>query len=422
MPQTTIANRRQPGLIPGWRRLLTFWLALASLVPAPVSAAGPQPTVSPALYRSLSEIHSLLAEQRYSEARAKLEPLLASYQQPDYGRALLLQTYAHLYSVRGEYRPAARYLQQALDLDRFAGDTRQRVRYNLAQLYMASEQYRQGIAVLGSWLAAADAPTADAYMLLANAHVRLEQYRQAGQPVQAANRLAKAPNESWLQLELAVLHRLQDWKGATRVLERLVAAFPGQKRYWLQLSGIHSTRKQHRQALSVLELAYHDGLLDEQQEWLRLAQLYRYLNTPYKAAKLLERGLNEGVIAPSASHWEQLADAWLQAREIKPALHALTQAADKQGTAERYLRLGQLYAEQQQWRDATQALEAAFKTGSPQQPGQAYLLLGMAYHQLDEVQAARTAWTRAADYANSRDAAQQWLAYQQRTAGTPSAG
>ena len=58
-------------------------------------------------------------------------------------------------------------------------------------------------------------------------------------------------------------------------------------------------------------------MLEKHDELLKLTQLYLFYEVPYKAALILKRELDSGRIKDEEKNWEQLANAWLSAREWK---------------------------------------------------------------------------------------------------------
>ena len=71
---------------------------------------------------------------------------------------------------------------------------------------------------------------------------------------------------------------------------------------------------------------FSKDMLEKHDELLRIAQLYLFYEVPYKAALILEKELESGRIKDEEKNWEQLANAWLSAREWKKAIPPLKKA------------------------------------------------------------------------------------------------
>jgi len=99
-------------------------------------------------YNALNTAQELMAAEQYSAAEAKLKALLKQTQSGSYERAVVQQTLGYLYSSQQDYKKASSYFQQALDSNALPKKVSHDLQYNLAQLLLADEQYKAGIAML----------------------------------------------------------------------------------------------------------------------------------------------------------------------------------------------------------------------------------------------------------------------------------
>ena len=79
------------------------------------------------------------------------------------------------------------------------------------------------------------------------------------------------------------------------IYEILVQHYP-KKRYWTNLSGLYGQRDRQMDQMGALEAAYDDRLLDKQREFTALSQLLFMFENPRKAARVIEDGLNQGIV------------------------------------------------------------------------------------------------------------------------------
>lgn len=382
-----------------------------------LSAAAGQ-TLSPSTYQQLTEVHKHIDQQAYDVASRALQGLLEDVQQRPYEKAVVLQTLGYVQVSREDYPAAIRALEQSLALQQLPDDTQQRLRYDLAQLYVAEDQADKAARTLEAWFQKADKPPAEAYVLLGHAYAQQQQYRKAIPPLVKAIELADKPHADWYEALLAMYYELPSYPDCVPLLENMISLFPQRHRYWQQLAGVHLALKDYDAALTALELAYRDGALKKEQQLIQLAQLYLYTGIPYKGARLLEDQMRTGGIQNNARHRELLARAWSSAKQRTQAIQALEKAISAESTPELRLRLAQWYFEDERWQAAASILEPLVHDNSGDSTGQAWLLLGIARFEQNDRAAAREAFLNAARSSDAGTSAQQWLNF----IGEPSAG
>jgi len=361
-------------------------------------------------YKKLSESHELLADEKWAEALALMDEMSRRKRLNAHEQALMWQTYAYIQSSQEKYKQATESFEKCLALDALPEAAALNTQYNLGQLYMSIEDYDAAVKTLEDWLGKAENPAGSSYYLLAMAHVQNEDLPRALPHARSAVARAKAPVESWLQLLLSLEFELKHYRKVADVLEVLVTHFPS-KTYYLQLSAIYNELDREKRALAVLELAYVQDLLDRESELLNLAQLYLFHDVPYRAAHVLEKGLEQKRIDDEADNWELLGNAWLQAREYDRVIAPLGRAAELSDDGEIYVRLAQVHMEREEFSEALAALEQAFAKGGLEEPGRAYLLLGITHSGAKRYSSARKAFNRAHKYEKSRKEARQWISH-----------
>ncbi|MCF7971573.1 MAG: tetratricopeptide repeat protein, partial [Methylococcaceae bacterium] len=335
-------------------------------------------SISPQLYTQLTKVEALINSHAYSQARQKLEEIIPELKDKSYEQALALRSLASVYALENNYVQAAKLLEKCLASQALPEAQEQEALLNLGQLYMATEHYQKAVNILQPWVQK-NSSNADQQVsvLLANAYTQLKQYRKALPYIEQAIRQSKKPQESWLQLNLALHYELGNYSAAADILKELVASTPDNKAYWLQLATVHQQLNQFAQALAIQDLAYKKGYIQSESAILQLFNLYLYNKQPYQAATLLSKELDRQRVKKNSDHWELLASAWSNAREYQQAISALEKASALNDKGELYLQLGRIHVEQERWQDAINAINKALKKGDLKQPGDAYLLLGM---------------------------------------------
>lgn len=369
-------------------------------------------TISPRLFNQLSKAEDLIGKQDYSKARQTLDKILADVEKNSYAQAITLRRLASVFAIENQYPDAAKYLAQAIATQALTETQQQQTRYNLGQLYMASNQYQRAINILEPWLINyPDGQTVKVRILLANAYSQLNQYTKALVYIEHVIKHAKKPKENWLQLNLALYYQLENYQAAAIILRRLVGSYSDNKNYWQQLATIYQQIHQYSAALSVTHLAYEKGLINTETEILQLFNLLMFNKQPYQAASLLALELDKQAVTQSAKNWELLANAWTLARDYKSAVLALEKASALHDKGELYLQLGRIHVQQELWQAAINALNKALKKGRLKQTGEAYILLGLSYYESGKLKSAQSAFSHAMQYSKTKKSAQQWLDY-----------
>jgi len=325
-----------------------------------------------------------------------------------YERALVFQMLAFLYSDQERYPEALAYFEKCLAEEALPEAAQQQTRFNVAQLYMAIEQYEKAAANLELWFAAVENPSPNAYYMLAVARYQNGDVERAVPPAEKAVQTAKSVQEPWLQLLVGLYYETKAYGKAVEPLEALIMLKP-RKAYWTQLSSLYAHLEQEPKSLAVMQLAYEQDFLETDSEMRQLAQLYLYHSIPYRAARVLEKGLEDGIVEENVDVFAMFANSLLLAREYEAAVEPLERAAKLSPDGDLYARLGQVLLDRDSWQAAADALRAAFAKGGLADPGTANIMLGMAlYYQKRPVEAKRY-FSRALGDHTSRDVASQWL-------------
>src|SRR5690606_38559928 len=216
--------------------------------------------------------------------------------------------------------------------------------------------------------------------------------------------------ESWFQLLNVLYFELENYPKVIETLTFMVNNWP-KKDYFIQLASIYGQEGQEERMTAIYEAAYEAGWLTRSPELVNLAQMLLQAEAPYKAARILEKGLEDGSIEETESNWRLLSQAWQLAREDEKALPALTEAASRSDDGELDVMLAQSYANRGRWEECAEAARTGIRRGGLERPDRANLLLGNCLAEMKEYSAARTAFEAAQRDERSRSMAQQWLQY-----------
>ncbi len=364
-------------------------------------------------WKQLNRVYEDVGDEQYDAAYEQLERLLARAGKDNYLQSILNQALAQVEWSRKNYGPALRYFENAVELNALPDQSHFALMYQIAQLYTMQERYREALTQLELWFcnSPADKITSSAYVLKASIYVQEENFTETLKAIEIAIDMESEPREQWYQLKLASHMELEQFTQAVQTLERIISAWPEEKTYWIQLSQIHLHLEQNEKALAVIALAYRNGLLDTQGDITYLSNLYSSSHLPFKAARVLEKGISEGLVDSTRDHWTAVADSWYAAEELENSLAAYEKAgiASEDGMSD--LRRAYILVDLERWPGALDALNTAFAKGSlsEKKTGEAYLLRGMSQFHLGNFDRASADWDKAGRYNPTRDAASQWM-------------
>ncbi len=364
--------------------------------------------------RFLAAQEELQAEQ-WEPARQTLEGFRTDKASP-YEVALYYQMMGFIEANQDRFEEAAGAFQACLDADGLPPEAQVSLRFNLGQIYMMLEQWDDAIATFETWFSSVESPTSSAYYTLASAYYQGGREEEALAPAQKAVELSEEPRENWLQLLYALYLQQDRYADAIPIVEQLVSRFP-KKNYWIQLAAMYMQEGREEDSMAVQQLAYAQGLLENDRELTRLAQMYLFNDLPYRAARLMERGLAQEQIEADQEAFQMLGNSWLAARESERAMEPLRQAAALSEDGELWLRLGQVHVQREEWDQAIDAIRNAQEKGltkGPNTEGHAQVLLGIARFNKKQYTSARGHFQRALAEEKTEKMAESWLTYLER--------
>lgn len=364
-------------------------------------------------YKQLNRVYEQVGEKEYDEAYVALQKMLSRAGRDEYLRAILNQALAQVEWSRENFDAALSYFEKAVELDSLPDDTHFALMYQIAQLYFMKDRYQEALDRWELWYCKSppEKITAEAWVLKAAILARQADYVETLQAIDKAISMSENPKEQWYLLKLASHYELEQYPQAATTLETIISRWPDKKVYWIQLSQIYYKLKQEEKALAIMALAYRRNMLDKHTDITYLSSLYSNAEVPYKAAEVLEKGINDGVVKSTENYWTATADAWYAAEELEKALSAYEKAGKAADDGDIDLRRGYILVDLERWQEALAALNAALTKGGldERKTGEAYLLRGMAQFNLGNYDGAKSDWRIARRNSRTKDAAQQWI-------------
>ncbi len=349
--------------------------------------------VSERAYRALAKAEEQMQAQAHAGAVQTIDRALKRRGLSGYERALLQRLAGAALLDAGEHAAAATRLQAALAGETLPVAMLEKLRYQLAQLYLHESRYQDALAVSKPWSEAGAQPSAAVCFVIASANAALEQLPEALRWAERGLKQLASENENVVPAEsryafVAGLNlALERYPRAAELLEELVSRYPQTAQHWRQLTAVYHHLERAERALAVAELGHLRGALTTARDLDLLARLYLRHDLPHKAALLLDDALQNAADSDSASAFDApryrlLANAWVAAREYARALAPLEAAAA--------------------------LLRAAGNAG---REAEVRLLKGIAHAHLEQPVAAARELAHSLDHPGTRKAAGQWLSY-----------
>lgn len=354
------------------------------------------------------DLNGAVAAMRRAPANDKLS---------SYERSKVYQIQASLAAQQERYEDAIRFFSLMIAEEDTSPVEKEQATFNTAQLYMVTEQFQKAVNLLESWFKTAENPAPSAYFWLCQGYLQLENYQKALTPCTDTIKVAQERDvpiiENWVRAAVVSYQQSGDLVNATEWIKYALANWP-KRDYWIQYVSMMSQQGKDKEELSAYEIAYKQGFLTRESEIVRLAQMYQFQQIPYKAVKVLEKGIKDGIVEENRKHLELLANVYTLSKEYSDAVAPLERAAAIANEGKMWERLAQVYLQDEEWEKASEALSKAVKAGGISNPFRTRILEGMALANSGKFAQAEDKFKearRVAEDARERNQIKGWLRY-----------
>ena len=286
--------------------------------------------------------------------------------------------------------------------------------YVIAQVLFSMENYPEALRYAQDWFKTQTDPSADAYMLIGQAHYQMKNYDQALPNVQKGIskyvELGSVPKEGWLNLLSSIYRQKNDFNKMLPVVKQLVQHYP-KKTYLLTMAGVYNELDDPARMTAMYQAMHDKGLLSSKSEVVTLASLQLSQDNPYKASTIMEKGLNGGVVKKNLKNYRIYSQALYLAREYEDALPPLKEAAKLSPDGKLYNQLGQSYIALSRWSEAEGAINSALQKGKLTNTGQTLISLGLVQFEQKKYEPAKKTFGRALQHSKSAASAGKWIEY-----------
>ena len=333
-------------------------------------------------FEKLMKAQELTEAGNHDEALAELDVLKNKGKVSGYGKAQMWNFYAFIYASKEDYVNAIRAYTEVIAIEETPEALALQAKYTIAQLNFQLEKFDLCIKYMNEWLESTSKATPTAHIMLAQAHYQLKDYDNAlvnvDKAVSLETQAGRKVKENWLRLKSALYYDKGDYDNTAKTYEQLVQLYP-KTNYLKQLAGMYGELGKDNRRLAVFDSIYLNGDLKKSGDILNLAYMYLGQDVPYKAAKIIEKGMNDKIIERSQKNVETLGNAWAQANQHDKAIPVLEEAAKLSDEGKLFARLAGVYFDAGDYQKAANAAKSAAEKGGLKNPGNNYLLMGMSY-------------------------------------------
>ena len=350
-----------------------------------------------------------------AKAQAEAQKVIDS-SRSKYAKGVALQVLANLKFNNQDYKGAIAAYKQLLDLDSVPNDTYFDSMYNMTQAYLVDGQYQAALDQLKIWREQGKRDTAEAYALEGNADYRLQKYPEAIAAMKKAIAMTDKPKDSWNSILMASYAESGQSGQASGMLDDQLAKDPTNKSLIHNALVIYVQANQSDKAVALLDREQKQGLITTEDDYVSAARFYASIaqndakpEIALKGAQLLQQGFDKGVVKASAENYKLLGDSYMVAQKEDQALAAYGKASPLAANGDLDYMRAEILGSQTEWVQARDVLQKGIARGVTHL-GKAYLLLGKLNLGNKDRAAAKTAFTKAAQEAETRDEAKAQLA------------
>jgi tetratricopeptide (TPR) repeat protein len=354
----------------------------------------------------------MVDEENYTGALKTLNSLYNPDKLTEYEQANVLNYLGFVhYNMENMPQAIATY-KKLLAIPSLEPQMAKQTTFTMAQLLTVEERYREALTTIDKWFVLETNPAPQPFILKAQVHYHLEEYKAMVQPIENAMQVARSRDlpvkEDWWGLLNFAYFQQENYTKVRDIQKTLLETWP-KKRYWLSLAGAFTELGQDEKLIYAYDAAFTQNMLVKGTEFVTMAQLYLQAEVPYKAAKLLEEKIDSGVVVKNEKNYRLLSQSWMLAMEDAKAIPALKSAAALAKNGEVDARLANSYLNVGEYGECVTSANTAIRKGGLKSPDNIQLSLGMCLYNLHRYNESKAAFREAAKTPRAQRTSGQWV-------------
>lgn len=413
--------------------LLTVLAPLAADLSLPVSKSYAEegepprstrrvPSMSEATYKKLSEAQELIDAKDYQSALSVLNGMLERQKGMNGNEIGQVENMlGFIYFSLEDYDKAIGAYQKVLAQgENIPEGLEVTTLYTLAQLSFVADRYQDALNYMQQWLTKANNPGPDPHIFMGQVYYQMKDFPNAIAQIEKGIAIAKerdiAVKENWWALLNYLYYEQENWPKVLEILEILVRDFP-KREYWVRLAGILGQEGDEKGQVYAMEGAYELGFLDRERDLLTLSGLLMQESVPIRAAWVMKKGFDDGIIERTSDNLRSYGQALQLADEVDDAIPVFEEAAKLSDDGKIDDRLSQLYLDADEYKKCVDAAQRAIDKGGLARVQQTYVVKGMCQYNMDALSGARKSFASCRNLARSdkddtnERVCQQWITY-----------
>jgi Flp pilus assembly protein TadD len=362
-------------------------------------------TLSDRVYRAIAEIQGLMTPEDPTDepdlvaAKRALDSLNERYDSlNDFEKSTLLNFYTNYYLATDDISNAMATFERILQIVNLREDARLRALLSLGQLYASEERYDDAIRILGQWRDLSVDENATVFQILALAYYNKQDYRAAIPHLISHMDMLRAEGRDLGKNVYGLLNlmyiELEDYDNAHDVTKTMVGLFD-EASDWRNLSAIYGYLDDDAKRIQTMELSYRKGYFSNEAEYLNLAQSLAGMDAPVRGIKIMEDGIEKGIVEENDTNLRRLTQMYIMASEFEDALEPAQRLTELANDGESWDYLGYVYLMNRDFANAATAMQTALERGGLENQGEVQLSLARALVELDRFDEALVAAQRA---------------------------
>lgn len=368
--------------------------------------------VSKAVYDRITKAQDLLDEDKDRAALQLLNRLYNPDKLTEYEQANVLNYIGFIHYNMDDFGNAIATYEKLLSIPSLELQMAKQTTFTLAQLFTMEEQYLNALRTLDKWFILETNPAPNPFILKAQLFYHLDRYQAMVEPIENAMRVARERNltvkEDWYGLLNFAYYQQENYHKVLEIQKILLQNWP-KKRYWKSLAGAFSELGEDDKLIYAYDAAFTQGLLENESEFITMAQLFLQAEVPYKAARLLEEKMAAGILKKTEKNYRLLSQAWTLSMEDEKSIPALKAAAGLADHGELDARLANAYLNISEYGSCVTSAKNAVRKGSLKSPDNIQISLGMCLYNQRKYAAAKQAFREAAKVPRSQRTSRQWI-------------
>lgn len=366
--------------------------------------------------KRLEKVQELTEAEDWSAAESELRGALKRGCKEGYEHSQINRYLGYVYYAQDKYKQAIAAYMAVVNEPEADPQQKTDIRYTVAQLMFVGEDYRGAVTQLEAWLKETPVVDRGGQVLLARGYYQLDRKSDAIKLVETVvdETLAEGlvPKEAWLSFQWALYYEKNQYKDTIAVSNLLLTHYPKVK-YWKQISAMYGALENDKKEMLALEITHFQGGLDKEKQLIALGYQYLAFDIPYRAAQLIKKGMDDGVIERTEKNLEVLGSAYQRAQEYRKASPVLEEAAKKSDKGNAWSRLANVYLNLNENEKALVAARNALKKGGLKREDLTWMSRGSAEAALHCYKDAEKSFTKASKYKKTEKGAASWKKYVQ---------